>query len=167
MFTYFRNLREEKKRKEVAEEIARKRKEWYENLDKIPREEMFRVLREKGGIQSLKELQETKNLSRQIKEIWQMTIDDMTELSLNLKKVRRLYDTRHVYFIPHDLYESWDKETQYFLGVLANLDELNSFYVVNSLGRIYVLNPLDEPVSTANDSRIKSDIQGICSGYCH
>ena len=161
LITYFQNRKEEKlrkKKREEAREIIRKRKEWYENLDKTPHEEMFRILREKGGIKSLKELQEANRLSPEIKNIWQMTIDDMLEMSMSLEKVRRLYDAKHMYFVPHTLHKSWDRDTQYFLAALGRLDELNSFYEVSELGRLWFLNPLYEPVDTSNDDEIKREL---------
>ena len=171
VITYFRYLKEEKQRKIQAQkekekrmEIIRKRKEWYENLDKTPHEEMFRILREKGGIKSLKELQETNQLSPEIKRIWRMTIDDMIELSMNFEKVRRLCDARHMYFIPHDLVESWDRDTEYFLVALGRLDELNSFFEVSKLGRLYFLNPLNEPIDTSNDDEIKKELLNLYKG---
>ena len=159
LISYLRDLRDERNRKikakkerEERKKKNREREEWYKNLDKIPVEEMFRTLREKGGIKSLKELEESKELTSEIKEIWKETQEDMLELSMNFKKMRYLYDMSHLYFIPFKLISSWDRDLNYFLAALSRLNDINSFYEVNALGRLYYLNPLNEPVDSSHDN---------------
>lgn len=167
LITYFRNLRKQRKiQREEMETISIERESWHKKLAETPREEMFKILRKKGGIKSLKELQEANQLTSRIQQIWDLTKDDMLELSMDLQKMRLLYDTSHLYFIKYKTYESWDRDLQYFLIALAKLNDLNTFSEINKLGCLYYLNPLDEAVDTSNDGKIKAQIEDLYDKIC-
>ena len=127
-----------------------------QNLRKTPHEEMFKSLRKEGGIKSIHELWETKQLSPEILNIWEQTIDEMFLISLNFDKIRKLCDTKHLYFVPHNLYDNWDDRLKFFMKTLAGLDSLNSFSIINPFGSIIFLNPLGEPIDTSHDEAIKN-----------
>ena len=144
MLEFIRKKRQQKERKEI------------ERLKKMPHEEMFRALREEGDILSIKEIKERGELTPEIKRIWDETVDEIFTISLNFQKVRWLLDESHLYFLPYKNYNGWEKKLRVYLDVLASLNSVNSFGIVNSLGFLVYLNPLGEPVSEENDDYIKS-----------
>ena len=134
----------------------RKRKKREEtNLRNTSHEEMFKALREEGGIVSIEELSKTNQLTTEILSIWDETIKEMFLLSLDPEKVRLCCDTSHLYFITHTQYNNWDYRLKIFMDTLACLNSLNSLSIVNSIGCLIYLNPLGEPVDDSHDEAIR------------
>lgn len=151
MKNFFRE-RKERKEREIAQQ---KRREEKQKLRNTPHKEMFKTLREEGGIVSIKELWETNRLTPEILSIWDQTIEEIFLLSLNPEKVRWLCDTKHLYFIPYKQYEGWDLRLKIFMNTLGGLNSLNSFSIVNDIGSLIYLNPLGEPIDHSHDEAIR------------
>ena len=122
-------------------------------------EEMFRALREEGQIKSLRELEETNQLTPEIRYIWDVIKKETFLMSMDVKNLRKLYDMDLMYFVPWNMYEKWHGRLRNFLDKLAKLDPINDFGIINNDGQLYFLNPFGKKVDTSHDAEIEAELK--------
>lgn len=157
IFSFFQESRREREKRIEIQQM----REYRQELKSTPHAEMFDALRNEGGLLSLLELYQSNQLSHEIKQIYLDTLNEMLRLSLSLEKLRYLTDVSHMYLVLHKQYERFDLRLRTFLEVLSGLNSVNSFVVVNPIGTLVFLNPLNEPVNTSNDHTIQQKINAF------
>ena len=157
IFSFFQESQKKREQELKIQQVQ----EYRQKLKSTPHAEMFAALRNEGGLLSLRELYDTNQLSDELANIYLATLDEMLRLSLNLEKIRYLTDVKHIYLVRHEQYGNFDSRLRIFLEVLSSQNSVNSFAVVNSIGTLVYLNPLNEPVDTSHDSYLQQKINAF------
>ena len=155
MFDYFKKKIAKKEQKQHLEYL----KDYYHSLDSIPYSEMFRALREEGHMKSLQEMQDSNLLTSDIISIWNEMKEEMFLMSLDIEKIKKLYDMNLMYFVSYEMYERWSTRLRRFLKELCGLDSINSFQVVSGVGQLYFINPFGKEVDSSHDSALKAELE--------